>query len=84
MQDLKYIISDEMFDKCEKFAQESVLTSADKYARRNQFDIEKIKKDIRNGKIGEQGTFNLLKDKHPTLLSPDYNIYSKKRQIMVF
>jgi len=40
---LKYIISDEMYAKCEKFAQDSVLTSADKYARRNQSNIEKIK-----------------------------------------
>ncbi len=78
MIDLKYIISDEMYQKCDKFAKDSVLTSADKYARRNQFDIEKIKKDIRNGKLGEQGVCNLLREKFPQLSDPDYEIYSKK------
>lgn len=76
--DYKYVISEEMYQRCEQFAKDSVMTSADKYARRNQFDIEKIKKDIRNGKLGEQGTHNLLAKKYPSLSEPDYNIYSKK------
>lgn len=44
---MKYNISKELNDKCIKFAEESVKSSADCYARRNQNDIEKIKKDIR-------------------------------------
>lgn len=74
----KYIISDDMFARCEQFAKDSVSTSADKYARRNQFDVEKIKKDIRNGKLGEQGTHNVLLEHFPNLSEPDYKIYSKK------
>ena len=41
----KYIISDDMYMRCKKFAEDSVLSSADKYARRQQFDIEKISDD---------------------------------------
>lgn len=73
----KYIISDDMYMKCKKFAEESVTSSADKYARRQQFDIEKIKKDIFNGKIGEQGTWNCLSEFYPKLSQPDFEIYSK-------
>ena len=76
----KYIISDEMYQKCEQFAKDSVLTSADKYARRNQFDVEKIKKDIRNGKLGEQGTHNILSSQYPNLSQPDYQIYDKSQK----
>lgn len=67
-----------MYQKCEQFAQDSASTSADKYARRNQFNLEKIKKDIRNGKIGEQGTYSVISQQYPNLSLPDYNIYSKQ------
>lgn len=77
---LKYIISDDMYAKCEKFAQDSVLTSADKYARRNQSNIEKIKKDIRNGKIGEYGTHSVLLEKLPDLSEPDISIFDKSQK----
>lgn len=69
-----------MFTKCEKFAQDSVLTSADKYARRNQSNVEKIKKDIRNGKIGEYGTHSVLLEKLPDLSEPDISIYDKSQK----
>ena len=78
--DYKYIITDEMYQKCYQFAQDSVLTSADKYARRNQFDVEKIKKDICNGKIGEQGTHDILSNNFPDLSNPDYIVYTKKEK----
>jgi hypothetical protein len=77
---MKYLITEEMYKKCQKFAEDSVGTSIDKYARRNQFDVEKITKDIRNGKIGEEGTYQVLLDKLPNLVSPDYNIYDKKNK----
>lgn len=44
---IKFNISKELNDKCIKFAEDSVQSSAECYARRNQNDIEKIKKDIR-------------------------------------
>lgn len=74
----KFIITPEIYDQCSKFATDSVATSADKYARRNQLDIEKIKKDIRNGKIGEEVVWESLLRKYPGLTGPDYKIYSKK------
>ena len=77
---LRYTVSDEMYAKCEKFAQDSVLTSADKYARRNQSNIEKIKKDIRNGKIGEYGTHSVLLGKLPNLSEPDISIFDKTQK----
>ena len=73
-----FIISKEIFDKCSQFAKASVSTSSDKYARRNQFDIEKIAKDIRNGKIAEEIVYNQVSSVIPGLTSPDYNIYDKK------
>lgn len=76
--DTIFSISADIFDKCSKFAKESVATSADKYARRNQFDIEKIIKDIRNGKIAEEVVYAQASAAIPSLTCPDYNIYDKK------
>lgn len=72
-----FVISQQTVDKCFKFAKESVSSSEDKYANRNQFDIDKIIKDIRNGKIAEEQTFLHLKNKYNSLTKPDYNIYDK-------
>jgi hypothetical protein len=74
----KFIITPDIYEKCTSFAKASVGSSSDKYARRNQFNIEKIVKDIRNGKIGEEGTYKVLLGKFPQLSSPDHNIYDKK------
>jgi hypothetical protein len=76
--DPKFIISEDMLSKCTTFAKNSVNTSSDKYARRNQFDVEKIVKDIRNGKVGEEGVYNQVSPLHSTLSLPDHQIYSKK------
>ena len=43
---MKYTITKELNDKCIKFAEDSVQSSIDCYAKRNQNDFEKIKKDI--------------------------------------
>lgn len=74
----KFYISPIIFEKCTKFAKDSVSTSADKYARRNQFDLEKIAKDIRNGKIGEEGVWDNVSKLYPDLSAPDHKIYQKK------
>lgn len=74
----KFTISSEIFNKCTTFAKASVNTSSDKYARRNQFDIEKIIKDIRNGKIGEECVWDNVSVEYPDLSMPDHNIYDKK------
>jgi hypothetical protein len=80
MQASETIISPEIYEKCVQFAKASVHSSADKYARRNQFDVEKIVKDIRNGKIAEEITRAACLAKLPNLSEPDYNIYDKKNK----
>lgn len=73
----KFIITPEIYEKCTDFAKASVGTSSNKYASRNQFNVEKIVKDIRNGKIGEEGVYQLLSATYPQLTQPDHNIYDK-------
>lgn len=77
---IEFKISKDTFDKCNKFATDSVGTSTDKYANRNQFDINKIKNDIRNGKIAEQQVFLYFKEKYKDLNSPDFEIYTAKNK----
>jgi len=76
--DPKFIISENLLEKCLSFAKSSVNTSSDKYASRNQFDVEKIVKDIRVGKIGEEGVYEKVSVLYPELSKPDHQIYSKK------
>jgi len=71
-------ITEETFNRCNTFAEESVDSNADRYARRNQFNIEKIKLDIRTGKLGEELVYNILVKQFPNLTKPDHTIYSKK------
>lgn len=76
----KFTITDDMLTKCTKFAEDSVGTSADKYARRQQFNINKIQDDIRNGKLGELAVWQKLVNTYPNLSQPDFNIYDKKQK----
>jgi hypothetical protein len=75
--DPKFVITQDMFIRCQIFGDASVSTSADKYANRNQYDIEKIKRDIRNGKIGEIGAHQQVDLIYPGLSAPDFQIYQK-------
>ena len=76
--DPKFTITLDNLLKCTAFAKSSVNTSSDKYASRNQFDIDKIMRDIRTGKIGEEGAYEKISSIYPELSKPDYQIYSKK------
>jgi len=78
IKDPKFKITEDLNNKCVTFAKASVNSSADKYARRQQYDVEKIVKDIRNGKLGEEGVYELLSADYPNLSKPDHNIYDKK------
>ena len=78
--DSNFTISKDIFDKCTQFAKDSVSSSTDKYARRQQNDIEKIIRDIRNGKIAEEVVYAQAISVLPGLTSPDYNIYDKKNK----
>lgn len=74
----KFEINKDVFEKCTKFAADSVGTSIDKYAQRKQYNSSKIQKDIRVGKIGEVAVYNFLSEKYPDITYPDFNIYDKK------
>lgn len=76
--DPKFTITADNLIKCMAFAKSSVNTSSDKYASRNQFDIDKIIRDIRNGKVGEEGAYEKILAIYPELSKPDYQIYAKK------
>lgn len=76
----KFEITKEMLEKCSAFADSSVDTSTDKYARRGQMNASKIRNDIRNGKIGEEGTWLKVSTLYPNLSQPDHNIYDKKEK----
>lgn len=78
--DPKFLISEDIFSRCLAFAKSSVNTSSDKYARRNQFNVEKIIKDIRNGKVGEEIVYAKMLNKFPGLTPPDHNIYEKNNK----
>jgi hypothetical protein len=78
MIDPNFVITPELFEKCTTFGLQSGSTSADAYAKRNQKDLSKIEKDIRNGKIAEQAVHDKLVSLYPNLSLPDFNIYSKK------
>lgn len=88
--DPKFIISEDMLNKCKKFGIDSVNSSLDKYASRHGFDISdpnaveraltKFSSDICCGKIGEELVFKKYLEKIPGLTAPDYNIYSKKNK----
>jgi hypothetical protein len=75
--DPKFIITEDMLKLCTKFAEDSVQSSADAYARRNQSNIGKITKDIVIGKLGEFGVYEKISKLYPTLSRPDTNIYQK-------
>ncbi len=74
----KFVISADIYNKCSQFAKDSVGTSADKYAKRNQNNISKITNDIICGKVAEQYVYETLKEIYPNLSQPDYNVYEKK------
>jgi len=80
IKDQKFVITEDILARCGAFAKSSLSTSTDKYARRNQFDIEKIAKDIKNGKIAEEGVYERVCTIYPNLSKPDHNIYDKKNK----
>jgi hypothetical protein len=76
----KIIITQDMITKCSAFAAASVSSSSDQYARRNQFNVNKIEKDIKIGKIGEECVYLSLSESNYNLTKPDHEIYSKENK----
>ena len=63
--------------RCEIFAEFSVQSSVDEYARRNQNDVDKIKLDIYRGKVAEFMVYNYLVGRGKNITKPDLEIYDK-------
>ena len=71
-------ITKEMQEACKTFAEEVISTNVEEYAKRNQTDIELIKKQIYEGKLAEWATCKFYKDmKMDHCTEPDMKIYSK-------
>jgi len=77
---MKYNIDEQTYQRCVKFANDSVKTNIDEYSRRNQNNIDKIIDDIIIGKMGEFGAYSMLIEKGFTLNEPDLSIYDKKHK----
>ena len=78
IEDPRFIITEEMYQSCADFAKKSLDSNTSTYARRNQFNREKIEKDIMYGKIGEEGVYEKVSAFYSNLTKPDHNVYEKK------
>ena len=73
----KFTISEDCLNKAKQFAINSVGTSTDKYARRNQNNVERIIDQIKEGKVAEEIAYTFLSQKFNNIKKPDYEIYEK-------
>jgi hypothetical protein len=73
-------LSDEEISKCKSFAQAVVSTNVDRYAERNQFDVDKIIDDIFVGKLAEYASYKLLLGRGKQVTEPDSQIYSARKK----
>jgi hypothetical protein len=74
---LEFYYPKDILDKVKEFS-EAIDTSY--YAKRNQNNNEKRKKDQLIGKLGEFAVYSLYKEQYPGLSEPDLNIYSAKKK----
>jgi len=65
---------------CKLFAEYSVITNVNEYQKRNQYNQEKIKKDIYQGKLSEFMVFNFLLNSNKTPYPPDIMVYNKRNK----
>ncbi len=70
-------ITTEQYKKAYNFANSSVKTNEDEYAKRNQKNVSKITSDILTGKIAEYAVYNLLVSKGKACSEPDIAIYDR-------
>jgi hypothetical protein len=63
--------------KCKEFAQKS---STNHYAKRGQFNKDKIQDQISTGKMGEIVAYKTIKKEIPTIGKPDFKIYEAKNK----
>ena len=77
---MKIKISDYIYSKCVKFAEERMGGSAELYSYRGEKNKSKMLDDIIIGCLGEWGAYKFLNDKGIKVKKPDMNIYEKKRK----
>jgi hypothetical protein len=75
-----FLFTQNQFDMCLSFANNSVNSSIDFYKKRNQFNKPKIIQDILSGKLAEELVYQKLKEYYSDLTEPDYAIYDKKNK----
>lgn len=68
-----------IIESCEAFAEACAVTNK-YYASRGQSNLEKIKNDIKVGKMGEWAAYQLLIDKGYEVAKPDHEIYTGSRK----
>jgi hypothetical protein len=66
--------------RCSLFAKYSTESSLDEYSRRNQNNAEKIKNDIKTGKMAEFMVYNYLTENGKIATKPDLDIYDKHQK----
>jgi hypothetical protein len=69
-----------MIYQCREFAEKSLPTSTDQYARRHQDPAKKERQiiQITNGKLGEELAYACYSPYYPNLTHPDYEVYGKE------
>jgi len=70
----------EEIDKCRTFAHAVVNTNIDRYAQRNQFDIDKIIDDIFVGKLAEYAAYKFLLSRGKKVTEPDTQVYAANKK----
>jgi hypothetical protein len=73
-------LDDDIQRICSEFANKVVSTNIDKYAERNQTDIQKIINDIYVGKVAEYAVYKLLVSRGKSVKEPDVEVYSAKKK----
>ncbi len=77
---MEIVISQEVYDRCVKFAEERIAGSAGLYAYRGEANKEKMVEDCIIGTLGEFGAYEYLKSKGISISEPDLTIYENKKK----
>jgi len=73
-------ISNYYFDKCKKFAESQLSTSADLYFYRGERNKAKMFEDIVVGKMAEIASYKYLKGLGYEVKKPDFTIYERRNK----
>jgi hypothetical protein len=77
---MKIKVSDYIYKKCVKFAEDRMGGSADLYTYRGEKNKAKMFDDILIGTLGEWAAYKFLKDLDIKVSKPDMKIYEKRRK----